>query len=84
MNARHFEQLYRLTPAEAKLAKALAAGQSLSEAAEELSVGQSTLRSHLKSIFVKTQTKRQSELVRLFMLGPARLLVETPCPEKRP
>jgi len=84
MNARHFEELYGLTPAEAKLAKALAAGQSLSEAAEELSVGQSTLRSHLKSIFVKTQTKRQSELVRLLMLGPARLLVETPAPEKHP
>lgn len=67
-----FAQLYRLTRAEARLAELLAGGASLGDAADKLGVAQSTVRSQLKSIFAKTTTNRQSELVRLMSLIPAR------------
>lgn len=63
-------QLYGLTPAESRLAQSLATGNSLKEASEELGVAESTARSQLKSIFSKTNTNRQSELVRLFLTAP--------------
>lgn len=56
-------QLFRRTPAEARLAEILAAGESLRDAANKLGVAQSTVRSHLKAIFGKTNTNRQSQLV---------------------
>jgi DNA-binding CsgD family transcriptional regulator len=66
-----FSLLYGLTQAESRLALLLAAGQSLKDAAEQLGVAQSTVRSQLKSIFGKTNTTRQSQLVRLLLLTPA-------------
>lgn len=65
-------QLYGLTRAEARLAQIVASGGSLREAARQLGVAQSTVRSQLKSIFGKTNTNRQSELVRLLLMAPAR------------
>jgi DNA-binding CsgD family transcriptional regulator/PAS domain-containing protein len=56
-------QLFGLTRAEARLAEILAAGESLLDAAQKLGVAQSTVRSQLKSIFGKTNTNRQSQLV---------------------
>lgn len=76
LNPRHFQELYGLTHAESKLAKALAAGKSLKEAAAELRVGESTLRSHLKSVFLKTHTRRQSDLVRLLISAPTRFATD--------
>lgn len=64
-------QLFGLTRAEARLAQVLASGQSLQKAAERLGIAQSTVRSQLKSIFAKTNTNRQSQLVRLLLLAPA-------------
>lgn len=57
--------LFDLTPAEARVARGLAQGHSLEELAVALSVTQATVRSHLKRIFAKTSTKRQSELALL-------------------
>jgi DNA-binding CsgD family transcriptional regulator len=65
-----FAQLFGLTRAETRLAQILASGQSMKDAAARLRVAQSTLRSQLKSIFAKTNTNRQSELVRLLLLAP--------------
>lgn len=59
-------QLYRFTPAEARLARALANGEGLGQAAEKIEVGINTAKTHLQRIFSKTQTSRQAELVRLF------------------
>jgi DNA-binding CsgD family transcriptional regulator/PAS domain-containing protein len=67
-----FAQLYGLTRAEARLAHELVCGFSLKEASEHLGVMPSTLRSHLKSIFAKTNTARQSDLIRLLLLTPSR------------
>jgi DNA-binding CsgD family transcriptional regulator len=68
------QQLYGLTPAESRLALLLAAGNAPKEAAQQLQVGISTVRSQLKSIFAKTDTNRQSELVRLLLMSPAQTL----------
>jgi DNA-binding CsgD family transcriptional regulator len=71
MDAPVFAEFYGLTPAEARLTNLLAGGASLKDASDQLGVRLSTVRSHLKSIFSKTGVTRQSELVRLFLTGPA-------------
>lgn len=57
--------LFDLTPAEVKLAAALASGMSLEEAAARTGVQLTTARSHLGRIFRKTGTSRQGQLVAL-------------------
>lgn len=59
--------LFDLTPAEARVAQTLMQGRTLEESAAHLSISPSTVRSHIKSIFAKTGTNRQSELVRLLL-----------------
>ena len=58
-------QTFGLTPAEAKLAAAIADGVTLAEAGERSGVALSTVRNHLKVVFVKTGTHRQSDLAAL-------------------
>lgn len=58
-------EFFRLTPAEAATAIALMEGLSLAQAADRLDVTMHTSRSHLRQIFAKTGTHRQSELVAL-------------------
>jgi DNA-binding CsgD family transcriptional regulator/uncharacterized protein YhfF len=60
-----YSRAFRLTPAEARLAVHLASGASLTEAADEFGVSHNTVRAQLRSIFDKTDTHRQGELVRL-------------------
>lgn len=57
--------LFDLTPAESRLAAALAAGHSLREAAISHGNQFSTARSQLEAIFRKTGTHKQSQLVAL-------------------
>jgi DNA-binding CsgD family transcriptional regulator len=64
-------ELYGLTPAESALATLLAEGKTLQEAAGLRGVTHQTARSQLKSIFSKTATRRQSELLRLLLSLPA-------------
>jgi DNA-binding CsgD family transcriptional regulator len=59
--------LFGLTSSEARLAISLLDGNSLSEAALLHEVGQETVRSQVKSIFQKTGTKRQEELMQLLV-----------------
>jgi DNA-binding CsgD family transcriptional regulator len=56
-------RLFGLSPAETRLASLIVAGLSLVQAAEELGVVHETVRTHLKAMFDKTGTRRQSELV---------------------
>jgi DNA-binding CsgD family transcriptional regulator len=58
-------QVFGLTPAEARLSTMLADGTSLEQAAENLSIARDTARNQLKSVFNKTSTHRQSQLVAL-------------------
>lgn len=62
---RALQHLFALTPAEARLASRLAAGNSLEEASNALGISKLTARTQLKSIFVKTDTHRQSQLILL-------------------
>jgi DNA-binding CsgD family transcriptional regulator len=55
-------QAFGLTPAEVSLARLVIAGKGMPEAAVELRVSVHTTRTHLKSMFAKTQTRSQSEL----------------------
>ena len=56
---------FRLTPSEAKLACIIARGAPPYIAARELKISRETARNQLKSVFAKTDTHRQSELVAL-------------------
>jgi DNA-binding CsgD family transcriptional regulator len=55
--------IFGLTAAEARLASALGKGQDLDSAAAEFGVSPQTVRSQLRTIFVKTGWRRQAELV---------------------
>lgn len=58
-------QAFGLTRREAQIAILLADGLSLPTIAERLRLGLGTVRNHMKSIFGKTETRRQGELVAL-------------------
>ena len=61
--------LYGLTRSEAAFAAKLVQGKSIEEAAQEMFISEHTARTHLKRIFMKTDTHRQPELVvRLLMI----------------
>jgi DNA-binding CsgD family transcriptional regulator len=62
-------RLYRLTPAEARLAEALMAGNRLRDAADQLEITEGTARSYLKRVLRKTGAQRQSDLVRVVLSG---------------
>ncbi len=63
-------QLFSLTPTEARMADLLLQGLEMREAAERLRISLATARFHLKRVFVKTHTHRQSELMRLMLSLP--------------
>jgi DNA-binding CsgD family transcriptional regulator len=59
------KRVFGLTAAETRLALIVGRGLSLETASETLGVSRETVRNQLKSIFAKTSTHRQSELVAL-------------------
>lgn len=64
------KNLFGLTTAEAYLVRNLASGQDLDEIATTKGCTRNTVRNQLKSVFAKTGTCRQAELVRLLMMLP--------------
>ena len=62
--------LYDLTPAETEIANGLLTGFSLEEVALLRKVSVATIRSQMKALLNKTDTRRQSELVRLLSSLP--------------
>jgi DNA-binding CsgD family transcriptional regulator len=67
-------QLYGLTPAESRLAMALADGQSLEDASNSLHISRNTARAHLRAIFAKTGVTQQTMLVSLLLKSVAAFL----------
>ena len=63
---------YGCTAREATLAGALTDGCTLAEAATTLGISIHTARTHLKRVFRKTGTSRQTELLRLVLLAQDR------------
>ena len=61
--------VYGLTHAEAQIAVALVNGLCLEEIAATQNKSIHTVRTHLKSTFQKTKTSKQSDLLRLLLLG---------------
>jgi DNA-binding CsgD family transcriptional regulator len=70
LSTRLLQQLYQLTPAEARVAAAIARGYSLEHLASREHRSVHTLRSQLKAVFQKTGTSRQNELAHLILTGP--------------
>lgn len=58
-------EAYRLTRAEARLAGEIASGESVENIATKFGVSRETIRNQLKSVFSKTGTSRQIDLVLL-------------------
>ena len=54
---------FGLTPAEARVAKALAEGRPPTQIASDLGIARTTVAFHMRNIFQKTGTGRQAELV---------------------
>jgi DNA-binding CsgD family transcriptional regulator len=63
LQADFLETRFDLTPAQARLVVLLFAGTSLRSCAKALGIKYETARSYLKSVFQKTGTHRQAELV---------------------
>ncbi|WP_165690794.1 helix-turn-helix transcriptional regulator [Consotaella salsifontis] len=59
------ESAFGLSPAEARVAVALAQGQTLGEIAKSSQLSRNTVRNQLAAVFEKTETRRQAELMRL-------------------
>ena len=62
---------YRMTKAEARLTSALAGGLSLRQYAEQAKVSVNTVRTQLRCATSKAGAKRQADLVRIVLTGPA-------------
>ena len=65
------KDLYQLSPLETRLAELFLQGVELKQAAENLKLTYENTRFHLKQIFRKTGTNRQTDLLRLLMALPA-------------
>lgn len=63
--ADQLRQAFGLTLAEARLATRIGSGETLADVADASKLSVETLRSQLKSILHKTDTRRQAELVKL-------------------
>lgn len=69
--------LYRCSPAEVRIAKLLLDGQSPEEIGYSLGLKLPTVRTHLRNLFEKTGTSRQTALVRLMTSLPTTRVVGT-------
>lgn len=67
LSAGQLRALYGLTPSEARLAGQLMAGADLRSAAIASGITYATARTQLAAIFRKTDTSRQSELIKLLL-----------------
>jgi DNA-binding CsgD family transcriptional regulator len=61
--AETIQGLFDLTPAEARVARSLAAGSDVAATAAQLSVSAETVRTHVKAILSKSGMPRQTDLV---------------------
>ncbi|MCX7289710.1 helix-turn-helix transcriptional regulator [Janthinobacterium sp.] len=68
-------QLFDLTPAEAQVGKALAQGATIEEIAARGGISVNTVKTHLHHTYLKTDTRRQGELIALIHGATAHLAV---------
>ncbi len=63
LDLRDLQAMFDLTHAESNVAVLITKGMDVNEAAQELGISKNTVRTHLKRVFEKSGTKRQSQLV---------------------
>jgi DNA-binding CsgD family transcriptional regulator len=59
------KDVFRLTPAEVRVMLTIVEFGCVSDCAKSLDVAETTVKTHLRRIFTKTDTKRQADLVKL-------------------
>ncbi|VVD98495.1 helix-turn-helix transcriptional regulator [Pandoraea anhela] len=69
--------LFGLSPAQARLAQALAEGRELTQYAQDANIAINTARTQLRHVFDKTGCRRQADLLRLLHAIPA-LRIQAP------
>ena len=69
--------LYNLSPTEAKIAARLVFNPHLEEVASSLGITYNTARTHLKRVYIKTDTNRLSSLVHRIVTGPVGILIHS-------
>lgn len=67
--------IYALSPGEARVAAKLVEYPDINYVAEALNISLSTARTHLKRIYRKTDTNRQSVLIHTIVTGPVGMLL---------
>lgn len=72
---------YKLSPVETRLVAMLVAGSDVAAIAARECIKQDTVRTYLKNVFRKTETKSQADLVRAMLSLSVRLLKPHPEPE---
>jgi DNA-binding CsgD family transcriptional regulator len=71
-------KMFKLSPVETRLVCFLVSGRELAEAAREMRVKEQTARGCLKQIFLKTETNRQADLIRLMLSNVLRTTRDIP------
>jgi DNA-binding CsgD family transcriptional regulator len=70
--------LFQFTPVESSIATLMMESLDTAAIARELAITRNTLRDHLKSMFSKTRTRNQGELIHTLLRCPAALRFRSP------
>ena len=70
-------QVYDLTPAESRVVSKLLDNPDVESTAKALHISVSTVRTHLKHIYRKTDTNRQSALFHKIITGPVSMIMKS-------
>ena len=76
-------QVYDLTPAESRVVSKLLDNPDVESTADALHISVSTVRTHLKHIYRKTETNRQSALFHKIVTGPVAMIMRSEDPDKK-
>ena len=74
-------KIYNLTPAESRVVSQLLDNPDVETAADTLHISISTIRTHLKHIYRKTDTNNQSSLFHKIITGPVSVMMRTEATE---
>ncbi len=72
LDPQRLRELYELSAAEARVATALVTTPNSEALAQQCCISLNTLRSHLKSLYLKTRTNSRAELMKRLLTSPAR------------
>ena len=73
--ATQLQIIFRLTPAETRLVEALLDNETIESYALKADVSRNTVRTHLASLFAKTGTRRQAELLRTLLTSQPHVIL---------